>query len=363
VLPAAILAAFLVGAIGDDYAFDFRQFWQGGRDVLDGVSPYPTEQALDRAGEGLDAHGIQEVFKFPYPAGSALAMVPFGALPFGVAAGVLTVLLVAATLGALWLLGVRDWRCYGVTFAAITTLGAIRLGTFTPLLVLGLAVAWRFRRDWRVAGGALAGCIVLKVFLWPVVAWLVATRRYAAAALAAGGAAVATLLAWAALGFDGLSEYPELLRKLTDVVEDRGYSLVALGTSVGLGEPVARALPWLAGGAVLAAAVAIARREEGDRRSFSLAVLAAVLLTPIVWLHYFLLLVVPIALLRPRLAAVWFLPLVLWLTPFQETDGELWRIALALGALAAVALLAAGLRRPGLPAAVGRADARSRAAA
>ena len=25
----------------DDWAFDFRQFWQGGNDVVNGVSPVP----------------------------------------------------------------------------------------------------------------------------------------------------------------------------------------------------------------------------------------------------------------------------------------------------------------------------------
>ena len=25
-----------------DWAFDFRQFWQGGNDVVNGVSPYPN---------------------------------------------------------------------------------------------------------------------------------------------------------------------------------------------------------------------------------------------------------------------------------------------------------------------------------
>src|SRR4051794_8309180 len=82
VLPAALLVTFLAAAIGDDYAFDFHQFWQGGRDVLDGVSPYPTSVQLESASHALGPHGIQEAFRFPYPAGAAVAMVPFGALPF-----------------------------------------------------------------------------------------------------------------------------------------------------------------------------------------------------------------------------------------------------------------------------------------
>ncbi|MGH7342691.1 MAG: hypothetical protein ACREKH_19575, partial [Candidatus Rokuibacteriota bacterium] len=41
-------------------------------------------------------------------------------------------------------------------------------------------------------------------------------------------------------------------------------------------------------------------------------------LTPILWLHYLVLLVVPIALARPRLSALWFVPLAL--TVFEALD-------------------------------------------
>lgn len=336
VLPAVLLGVLLAG---DDVAFDFRQFWQGGRDILDGVSPYPTEAQLAAAGDQLGPRGIQEVFRFPYPAGSAVAMVPLAALPFDLAAAVLIALSVAAVASTLWLLGVRDWRCYGVLFLSITALGAIRLGTLTPLLAFGLAVMWRYRRDDRIVGAALGGCIVLKVFLWPLAVWLLATRRFRAAAVAACGAAAMTLVSWLAIGFAGFGEYPELVRRLSDVVADRGYSLVALGSSLGLGER-AELLPWLVGGLVLGAAAWVTRREDGDRQSFSLAIVAAILLTPIVWLHYFLLLAVPLALARPRLSAAWLLLLVFWLTPYQETDGELWRIALAWATAVAVAWMA-----------------------
>ena len=51
----------------------------------------------------------------------------------------------------------------------------------------------------------------------------------------------------------------------------------------------------------------MARREEGDRRPFSMAVIASIAISPIVWLHYFTLLVAPLALARPRLAWPWAL--------------------------------------------------------
>ena len=70
------------------WGFDFRQFWQGGNDVVNGISPYPSPALLATAGDHLDALGIREVFRFPYPAGAAVALAPFGALSFGVAVAV-----------------------------------------------------------------------------------------------------------------------------------------------------------------------------------------------------------------------------------------------------------------------------------
>ena len=32
----------------DDWAFDFRQFWQGANDVVNGISPYPSAEMLAR---------------------------------------------------------------------------------------------------------------------------------------------------------------------------------------------------------------------------------------------------------------------------------------------------------------------------
>ena len=47
-------------------------------------------------------------------------------------------------------------------------------------------------------------------------------------------------------------------------------------------------------------------------RSFTLALAAALVLSPIVWLDYFAVALVPLAIVRPRLSLVWFLPLATW---------------------------------------------------
>ena len=150
-----------------------------------------------------------------------------------------------------------------------------------------------------------------------------------------------TVGAWGVIGFQGITDYPDLLRLLTHLVETVGLSLVALGDQLGLPIGLARTLPFVVGIPLLVATVVVARREEGDRRSFSLAVIASIAISPIVWLHYFALLVAPLALARPRLAWPWALLLAFWLVPAQGNEGHVWRILLAVGFTAAAAALCA----------------------
>ena len=78
-------------------------------------------------------------------------------------------------------------------------------------------------------------------------------------------------------------------------------------------------------------------------------------------MHYLLLLFVPIAFYRPRLSGLWFLPLLLWLSPSSNAHGDTWRIVLALGVIAVVA--ARTLFAAEAPAALSRADVAPRPAA
>jgi len=331
-----LLIIMVAGSVGDHFAFDFHQFWQGGRDAIDGRSPYPPAGSLPHGGDPtLDPVGIQNVFRFPYPAPAALAMAPFGALPFTFGASLFVVFSIGAIFLALRLLDVMDWRCYGLAFASITALGALRLGTLTPVLLLGLAVAWRFRDRPAIAASAVGALVVAKLFLWPLLLWLVLSRRVGTAVLALAIATTVTLGSWAVIGFAGLADYPALLSTLAATVQGKGWSTVALGLSLGLSSAAAKLLSLALGCSVLAVA-AFAPRGKRDLWAFTLAIAAAILLSPIVWLHYFLLLGAPLAIAFPTLAPAWLLPLVFWAWPFQETGGDVWKITLGFAALASV---------------------------
>jgi alpha-1,2-mannosyltransferase len=282
------------------WPYDLGVFLQAGHAVLHGLSPYPAVSALRG-----DANYV-------YPPLLALLVAPFAALPLGPAVFLWTALLAVAIPTALFLLGVRDWRCYGVAFLWPPTREAIDTGALGPLLLLGVALAWRYRdRRPVVAAAAAAVTMTLKLFLVPLVVWLAATRRFRAALLAAAGALVLALGSWAVIGFDGLTAYPHLLRRLSQEEADRSYSLVAIGHRLGLPSSLAFALALVVGGALLAAAISVARRGDGDRLALSYAIAAALALTPIAWKHYFVLLLVPLALARPWFSLAWLVPLAL----------------------------------------------------
>ncbi len=320
VFPALLVCLLLRSALelpGSVAFWDFHAFWNAGRDVLHGRSPYPPASAAVLAREQ----------SFVYPAPAALLVAPLALLPFEAAAMLFALSLVAAVPLALRIAGVRDWRCYGVAMLSAPVVRAISLGAVTPLLAVGLALAWRYRDRRSAAAAAVAAVIVLKLFLWPLLLWLAFTRRLATAATAAVLVAVTSAGAWAVLGFDGLRAYPHLLRLLAGLLEGKGYSLVALGLSLGAGTDAARTLAVAAGVAALGLVALHGRRAGADGWTFTVAIGAALALSPIVWLHYFALLLVPLAISARRLAPVWFVPLGFWLVGGQSTDGPIWRHA------------------------------------
>ena len=338
VLPVTLALFIIIGAIGNRYAFDFHgSLWQAARDVLDGRNPYPPPTAA----------GVAPGDRFVYPPPVALLLIPLGALPFPLAAGIVTVALIAAVAATLAVLGVRDWRCYGAAYLSIAVLHDIRLGALTPLLALGLALVWRWREQARAAI-PLALIVVAKLFLWPLGVWLVATGRTRIAVRGALLALVASALGWAVIGFAGLADYPQLLQVLASEEQSRGYSLVAGGLALGFGPALARALA-VGIGLVLLAFCWREGRRGFDERSLALSLAGALALSPIVWLHYFVLLLVPIALARRTFGWIWIVPALFWFIPYEENFEEHWRIAVGIG-LAAIALVAAGRAQGHAPA-------------
>jgi hypothetical protein len=132
----------------------------------------------------------------------------------------------------------------------------------------------------------------------------------------------------------GLRRYPTTLRILNDVQRWKSYSLESLATSLGSSPHLGEALCLVAAAIGTWWIVILARRpREGDRRALAAAVVTAILATPILWSHYLIMVLVPIALARPRLAPLWLLPVgLLVVTPEPASAGAAWKMAVLLAA-------------------------------
>lgn len=284
--------------------FDFRgTLWEPARALLDGDSIYPEPTPASVV------IGNPSV----YPPVFILASVPLALLPAAAASWVWFCVLGVGVFGALRLLGVRDWRCHVLALTSPVVVHGLTYGNLTLLLIVPVAVAWRYRDHARVAGLALGAAIAAKLFIWPLVVWLLLTRRFAAAAWAIASSVLLVFAAWAFIGFDGLADYPDLLRVVQDVYAVRSISLATVAGGLGASVSEAVAVSAVAGLALLGVAVWAVRRVDGDRRAFTVVVTACIVASPIVWPNYTALLLVPIAIMWPRLAPAWFFGYAVWL--------------------------------------------------
>lgn len=301
------------------FLFDLHVMWKAGHDIVTGHSPYP----------------------FVYPAPAAFFMVPFGLLPWKLAVAAFTLVLIGSVILALRLLQVTDWRCYAAVLACMPMTSSITIGTLSPLLLLAAAAAWRYRDRRFVVAAALVGAVATKIFLWPLGIWLIATRRFRTAATTVVLGIATVFGSWALLGFDGLREYPHRISRVAGLEQDRSYSPFSLARALGLSTSAAHVAIAVLALVAIAAIVLLARGRDGDRRAFVAAVGGGLLLSPIVWPHYLVILFAPIALYRPRLSAAWVVPLLFWLLPGPESHGSVaWIVATLAASVTAIALAA-----------------------
>lgn len=275
------------------YAWDFHAFYDAGANYLHLRSPYASSSWASLTSEQ----------NFVYPLPIAALFAPLALLPYPVAAVLFIATSVALLALALRMLGVRDWRCYAAVFLSLPVQFGIKLGTISPLLAFLLAVLWRYRDRPRVAGPALALLVVSKLFLWPVALLFLFSRRLRTFGLAVGLSLAAVLAATAPLGWRTLLDYPGLLSAVSHFEAPQSFSALALGMTLGLSSAQATAAVVAVGALVLRAAY---RSRRDDSRTFRLLVAGALILSPLVWGHYLVVLVVPLALVRPRFSPLWF---------------------------------------------------------
>jgi hypothetical protein len=331
--PLWVLAA---SALSGGFAIDFRRaFLPASHAVLHGASPYSSD----------GSRALAEGMAFLYPPLSAYLLAPFTLLP-PLAGEILAVVLIAVAVPTtLLLLGVRDWRCPAIAFVWWPTIIGIQTANLTLPMLLGMALVWRYR-DRRAVVALVAGLLIaLKLVFWPILIWLVATRRYRAAALSAATSAFFVLVPWAAIGFAGFRDYPHLLASVARSEGPGSYSVAALLHGVALSWSDATVLETLLGAALLAV-VFVAGRRGRDRDAFALSLVAILILSPLLEMHYVALLLVVIALYRRTFGLAWVVPLLIWGAPAGNV-ASLAQIVQVLAVVTATVAIAFSDWRPG----------------
>jgi Glycosyltransferase family 87 len=252
----------------------------------------------------VDFGPVERFQLFQYPPTFVPIALPVALLPEPLGGWLWIGLLVAASALAIWLMPVRlEVRIATLLLGGLSwpLLFAIKVGQVGPLLLLLFVVGWRWLDRDRVVAFVTALGAALKV--QPVVLgiWLLLTGRWRAAleALIAGVvlAAVATLL----LGPSVWIDFVRLLgRANADAIElPTNFAVGATVLHLGFDPHLAGALQLVAMAAVSGLLVFSSLRCSRES-SYLVTVVASQLLSPVLWDHYALFLLLPVAWLLQR---------------------------------------------------------------
>jgi hypothetical protein len=277
--PTLAIAAIIFLFLPLTRTYDLDVFLRAGRAALHGLQVYPPPGSPTVYAGG----------SFVYPYVAVLPFVPLAAL----GAGVSTVLFFALSVGAVLLMcslgsEADPWRRVLVLCTSFTITG-LQLGALSPLLFAGVVLLWRLR-DRPVAFGLVAAPIVVaKLFLAPLLLWLVLARRWRAFAWAS--CATLTLLAAGfAFGPLGPAPYLRILSQLGAHEARAGFGLIGALINLGSTPALADAAAVVIASALFLAAYFHHRRRHDERVLFCAGIVAALLLSPVLWSHYLILL-------------------------------------------------------------------------
>ena len=297
-LPLAALLVIALSTVatlavaGDTLGYDFRAYHNAATRLLAGERPYDTSYTV------AGPFGL-----FFYPPTFLVLAVPFGLLPATIATWAwIAGLLVAFAAGVAVMPVSTRTRWLIVLLAGLSWpfVYNVKLGQVGPLLFLAFAVGWRGldRPTWLGLSGAVGAAIKIQPGL--VLAWALLTRRWTAAAIGVATLVALTLLGTLVAGISGWADFLAILTRVSDPIATPhnftpGAVLYQLGVERGLASAVQAACTIAV---VVAVVVAALRRPAVP--AYLVAVVATQLLSPILWDHYAMLLLLPAAWLIDR---------------------------------------------------------------
>ncbi len=373
---AASLVITIVGASGADgvsgrLGGDFPAFYAAGEIVAEGDwdALYEPDRQL-AAQESLFGDSEGSFLYFAYPPHVAPLYRPLAALPYRVAYGVHTLVMVAALVAALALIrpmiGVVDRNfelSVTLTLLSYPMMRATTGGQNTALSLLALAAMWRLLTDERdVQAGLVLALLLFKPQLAiPMALLVVVGRRWrTVGGFAVGAAAVwafgATLMGadWVAAWWGDVSAFASLD---ADVNGHNAISWLGVAEGIfGAGTAMALAIGWPLAAVTGVVAAFVWNRDDVDLTTkVAVGIFAAVMASPHAMFYDAGLLVIPCLLVADRLGSRAAKPLALafaasWLHLGASAVGvaPLFFVIVALAGWAAVAVTRAEFFRAAL---------------
>jgi alpha-1,2-mannosyltransferase len=297
---------------------DFDTFWRSARAFWEGRAVYATGAELENLNPPL----------------WVLLISLLGLLEPLVAYRFFVMITLFVTVGYLaWVAGelrLRPaWAVVGGVMLLLSSpmLATLALGQIYPFLALGLVAAWISDRRGRhtVSGVALGLVVALKPSLVPVLLWPLVRRRWRTVVTAVAAGVVATVIGAVVVGFGATLDWLELLSGSSASAYWDNASLPAAAARLFTDNPYARhvaVLPWTVPVAyalgIAAVAVTAWRVRGGAEVGLWALVAASLLVSPIAWHNYLVLLGPGILLI---LARGWVAPAFLLLS-LQAIPGQ-----------------------------------------
>jgi glycosyl transferase family 87 len=291
VVALAVVAAVLANA-GLTLGYDARAYLDAARRLLEGRVIYDI--SIDKAG----ASGL-----YLYSPPFTLFAVPFALLPTPLdITGWIAAVIVSFLVGVSLLPVSRRVRWVIVLLAGLSWpfAYAIKLGQVGPILFLGFVVGWRWMDRPARLGAAIAIGTIVKLQPGILFVWAILTRRWAAVGVGLVVLGAAAVIATLVCGVDAWTAWLTILRSISaPITTPHNFTPGAVAYQLGLGEGPATAIQAVSTIAVLGIVLWAAVRTSSTV-GYLTAATASQLLSPVLWDHYAMLLLLPTAWLLER---------------------------------------------------------------